>query len=52
MTAKRDRLTGAGAQIVTELTINYGSSLAGLLIPVVGSPLVVAVRVPAFICVR
>ena len=44
MTAKRDRLTGAGAQVVTELTINYGSSLAGLLIPVVGSPLVVAVR--------
>jgi inner membrane transporter RhtA len=44
VTAKRDRLTGAGAQVVTELTINYGSSLAGLLIPVVGSPLVVAVR--------
>ena len=44
MTAKRDRLTGAGAQVVTELTINYGSSLAGLLMPVVGSPLVVAVR--------
>jgi inner membrane transporter RhtA len=44
VTAKRDRLTGAGAQVVTELTINYGSSLAGLLIPVVGSPLVVAMR--------
>ena len=44
MTAKRDRLTGAGAQLVTEVTINYGSSLAGLLIPVVGSPVVVAVR--------
>jgi inner membrane transporter RhtA len=44
VTAKRDRLTGAGAQLVTEVTINYGSSLAGLLIPVVGSPLVVAVR--------
>jgi inner membrane transporter RhtA len=44
VTAKRDRLTGAGAQVVTEVTINYGSSLAGLLIPVVGSPLVVAVR--------
>jgi inner membrane transporter RhtA len=44
VTAKRDRLTGAGAQVVTELTINYGSSLAGLLIPMVGSPLVVAVR--------
>jgi inner membrane transporter RhtA len=44
VTAKRDRLTGAGAQVVTEVTINYGSSLAGLLIPVVGSPLVVMVR--------
>ena len=44
MTAKRDRITGAGAQLVTEVTINYGSSLAGLLIPVVGSPVVVAVR--------
>lgn len=44
MTAKRDRLTGAGAQLLTEVTINYGSSLAGLLIPMVGSPVVVAVR--------
>ncbi|WP_130176483.1 DMT family transporter [Cryobacterium sp. SO1] len=44
MTAKRDRLTGAGAQLVTEVTINFGSSLAGLLIPMVGSPVVVAVR--------
>jgi len=44
VTAKRDRLTGAGAQLVTEVTINFGSSLAGLLIPVVGSPVVVAVR--------
>ncbi|MCU1446680.1 EamA family transporter [Cryobacterium sp.] len=44
MTAQRDRLTGAGAQLITEVTINYGSSLAGLLIPMVGSPVVVAVR--------
>lgn len=44
MTAKRDQLTGAGAQLVTEVTINFGSSLAGLLIPMVGSPVVVAVR--------
>jgi inner membrane transporter RhtA len=44
VTAQRDRLTGAGAQLVTEVTINYGSSLAGLLIPMVGSPVVVAVR--------
>ncbi|WP_241978104.1 EamA family transporter [Cryobacterium sp. TMT2-42-4] len=44
MTAERDRLTGAGAQIVTEVSINFGSSLAGLAIPLVGSPVVVAVR--------
>ncbi|TFC95147.1 MULTISPECIES: EamA family transporter [Cryobacterium] len=44
MTAKRDRLTGAGAQLVTEVSINFGSSLAGLAIPLVGSPVVVAVR--------
>jgi inner membrane transporter RhtA len=44
VTAQRDRLTGAGAQLITEVTINYGSSLAGLLIPMVGSPVVVAVR--------
>ncbi|TFC83538.1 EamA family transporter [Cryobacterium sinapicolor] len=44
VTAKRDRLTGAGAQVVTEVSINFGSSLAGLAIPLVGSPVVVAVR--------
>ncbi|WP_241973475.1 MULTISPECIES: DMT family transporter [unclassified Cryobacterium] len=44
MTAERDRLTGAGAQVVTEVSINFGSSLAGLAIPLVGSPVVVAVR--------
>ncbi|WP_241972772.1 EamA family transporter [Cryobacterium cryoconiti] len=44
MTAERDRLTGAGAQLVTEVSINFGSSLAGLAIPLVGSPVVVAVR--------
>ncbi|HSP51428.1 MAG TPA: EamA family transporter [Cryobacterium sp.] len=44
MTAKRDRLTGAGAQLVTEVSINFGSSLAGLAIPLVGSPVVVAAR--------
>jgi inner membrane transporter RhtA len=41
---KRDQLSGAGAQIATEVSINFGSSLAGLLIPVVGSPIVVAAR--------
>ncbi|MEO6200386.1 MAG: EamA family transporter [Cryobacterium sp.] len=44
MTSKRDQTIGAGAQLVTEVSINYGSSLAGLLIPVVGSPVVVAAR--------
>ena len=44
MTAKRERLSGAGAQVVTEFSINFGASLAGLMIPVVGSPVVVAAR--------
>ena len=44
MRTKRDQLSGAGAQIATEVSINFGSSLAGLLIPVVGSPIVVAAR--------
>ncbi len=50
MTAKRDRLSGAGAQLVTEVSINFGSSLAGLAIPVVGSPVVVAVRQIVMAC--
>lgn len=37
-------MTGAGAQVVTEVSINFGSALAGLAIPVVGSPVVVAAR--------
>jgi inner membrane transporter RhtA len=41
---RRDQLSGAGAQLATEVSINFGSSLAGLLIPVVGSPIVVAAR--------
>lgn len=41
---RRDRLVGAGTQVATEVSINYGSSLAGLLIPVVGSVVVVAAR--------
>ena len=44
MTSKRDRLIGAGTQVATEVSINFGSSLAGLLIPIVGSVVVVAVR--------
>lgn len=44
MRAKRDGLAGAGAQLATEVSINLGSALAGLVIPVVGSPVVVVVR--------
>lgn len=44
MSSRRDRLIGAGTQVATEVSINFGSSLAGLLIPVVGSVVVVAVR--------
>lgn len=50
MTEKRDRMVGAGTQLVTEVSINYGSSLAGLLIPVVGSPVVVAARQLVMAC--
>ncbi|WP_025155745.1 EamA family transporter [Leifsonia aquatica] len=44
MTSRRDRAIGAGTQIATEVSINFGSSIAGLLIPVVGSIVVVAAR--------
>jgi inner membrane transporter RhtA len=40
----RRSLVGAGTQVATEISINFGSSIAGLLIPVVGSVVVVAVR--------
>ncbi|MDR6613459.1 EamA family transporter [Leifsonia sp. 1010] len=41
---RRDRLVGASTQVATEVSINYGSALAGLLIPIVGSVVVVAAR--------
>ena len=41
---RRRRFTGAATQLGTEVSINYGSSLAGLLIPIVGSFVVVAAR--------
>ena len=44
MSSRRDRLVGAGTQAATEVSINFGSSIAGLLIPIVGSIVVVAVR--------
>jgi len=42
--SRRDRAIGAGTQVATEVSINFGSSIAGLLIPVVGSVVVVAAR--------
>jgi inner membrane transporter RhtA len=44
VTSKRDRLIGAGTQVATEVSINFGSAVAGLLIPIVGAVVVVAVR--------
>jgi inner membrane transporter RhtA len=44
VTTQRDRTVGATTQLATEVSINLGSSIAGLLIPIVGSVVVVAVR--------
>ncbi len=44
VTTKRGRAVGAGTQFATEVSISFGSSLAGLLIPVVGAVVVVAAR--------
>lgn len=44
VTTLRDRNIGATTQLASQVSINFGSSLAGLLIPVVGSIVVVAVR--------
>ena len=41
---RRRTLVGAGTQLGTEVSINLGSALAGLVIPVVGAFVVVAVR--------
>jgi inner membrane transporter RhtA len=43
-TASRRRIVGALTQVGTEVSINFGSSLAGIAIPKVGSPIVVAAR--------
>ncbi|WP_431277337.1 EamA family transporter [Leifsonia poae] len=40
----RRSLIGASTQVGTEVSINFGSAIAGLLIPIVGSVVVVAVR--------
>lgn len=42
--SRRRSLTGAATQLGTEVSINLGSSIAGLVIPVVGTFVVVAVR--------
>ena len=42
--SRRRPFTGAATQLGTEVSINFGSSLAGLLIPIVGSFVVVAAR--------
>lgn len=44
MTTQRDRTVGATTQLASQLSINFGSAIAGLLIPIVGSIVVVAVR--------
>lgn len=45
VSSQRNRVVvGAGTQVATEVSINFGSSVAGLLIPIVGSLVVVAVR--------
>ncbi|WP_173922575.1 DMT family transporter [Agromyces sp. Marseille-P2726] len=43
-TLQRRRIVGAATQLGTEVSINFGSSLAGLVIPVVGSFVTVAAR--------
>ena len=43
-TASRRRIVGALTQVGTEVSINFGSALAGVAIPKVGSPIVVAAR--------
>ncbi|MEO6942983.1 MAG: EamA family transporter [Terrimesophilobacter sp.] len=44
MSTQRDRTVGATTQLASQVSINFGSSVAGLLIPIVGSVVVVAVR--------
>ena len=44
MNSERDRAIGAGTQVFTEVSINFGSALAGILIPVVGTVAIVTAR--------
>lgn len=44
VSTQRDRNIGATTQLASQVSINFGSSLAGLIVPIVGSIVVVAVR--------
>lgn len=44
MSTRKDRAIGAGTQIFTEVSINFGSALSGLLIPLVGVVAIVTAR--------
>ncbi|TFB80176.1 EamA family transporter [Terrimesophilobacter mesophilus] len=44
VSTQRDRTVGVTTQLASQASINFGSSIAGLLIPIVGSVIVVAVR--------
>lgn len=44
MNTTRDRAAGAGTQLFTEVSINFGSALAGVLIPLVGVVAIVTGR--------
>ena len=52
MNTRKDRAVGAGTQVFTEVSINFGSALAGLLIPIVGVVAIITSRqVMTAICV-
>ncbi|MGV8970649.1 MAG: EamA family transporter [Microbacteriaceae bacterium] len=44
MSARRRQVAGATTQLATQVSINFGSALAGLLIPIVGTLAVVTAR--------
>lgn len=44
MNTRKDRAIGAGTQVFTEVSINFGSALAGILIPMVGTVVIVTTR--------
>ena len=44
MGTRKDRVIGGGTQVFTEVSINFGSALAGVLIPMVGVVAIVTAR--------